>query len=145
MKTDLQIKNIAVASVRRHGMQIETWVRTRLWDNADPAIKSDLSLRCEIASGELPILYSYIDTGNWTLVTTRRVWYPVDQQTGSVLVRDIAEHRAGNFKGHGGQTVQKMAISAKDGGIHFCPFETGLPSMGPIYAIRTLCLITGYD
>jgi hypothetical protein len=139
MKSDQSIKNIVVASIRRHSMDMNTWVRTRLWDEGDPVLKQELSSICDIAADELPILYSYIDQSNWTLVTTRRVWHSWGGLLGSVAASEVVEHRAGNFKGYGGQASEVMIISARNSGTHHCPFETGKPSMGAIYAVRTVC------
>ena len=142
MKTDQRIKDIVVAAIHRHSMGIDSWVRTRLWDSGDPLVKKELSRSCELAPVELPILYSYIDAENWTLVTTRRVWYSVGRQIGSVTASDVTKHRLGDFKGHGKQEAERMVISSQDGRAHYCPFETGKPSMGTIYAIMTLCQVT---
>jgi hypothetical protein len=139
MKSDQSIKNIVVAAIRRHSMDMETWVRTRLWDEGDFILKQELSSVCDFAADELPILYSYVDQSNWTLVTTRRVWHSSGGETGSVEASEVVEHRAGNFKGYGGQASEVMIISARDSEIHRCPFETGKPSMGAIYAVSTLC------
>lgn len=138
MKSDQSIKNIVVAAIRRHSMGMDTWVRTRLWEEGDPILKQELPSICDIAVDELPILYSYIDQSNWTLVTTRRVWHSCGGLIGSVAASEVVEHRAGNFKGYGGQASEVMIISARDGEVHRCPFETGKPSMGAIYAVRTL-------
>jgi hypothetical protein len=138
MKTDQSIKGIVVAAIRRTGMDMDTWVGTRLWESGDPVILKELLLSCDLAPKELPILYSYIHPATWTLVTTRRIWYSAEGHAGSVAVSDITAHDAGNFKGYGSQTVERMTIASQDGAVHYCPFETGKPSMGIIYAIMTL-------
>lgn len=139
MKTDQSIKGIVVAAIRRHSMDIDTWIHTRLWESGDPVLKNDLSHVCEFVEGELPILYSYINPPNWTLVTTRHIWYSEERQVNSVVASDIRNHSAGNFKGYGKKVAEKMVITTQAGSIHYCPFETGRPSMGIIYAIMTLC------
>src|SRR5712692_2201173 len=110
MKNDQSIKGIVVAAIRRHSMDMDAWTRTRLWDSSDPALKEELSLACELLEGELPILYSYIDSANWTLVTTRRIWYAVEHHMGSVAASDITDCRAGNFKGYGKLEVERMVL-----------------------------------
>ena len=139
MKSDQSIKNIVVASIRRYAMDMETWVSTRLWDEGDQILKQELTSTCHTAVDELPILYSYIDQSNWTLVTTRRIWHSSGGRVGSVAASEVVGHQSGNFKGYGEQASEVMIISACDGEIHRCPFETGKPSMGTIYAVRTLC------
>ncbi|MGE0130313.1 MAG: hypothetical protein AB7U82_19715 [Blastocatellales bacterium] len=139
MKSDQSIKGIVAAAIRRKSLDMDSWVGTRLWDSGDPAIKKELSLACELDPDELPILYSYIAPANWTLVTTRRIWYSVECQIGSATASDVTKHDLGNFKGYRNQKVEMMVISSRDGRVHHCPFETGKPSMGTIYAILTLC------
>jgi hypothetical protein len=82
LKTDEYIKEIVVAVIRRHSIGMDTWVGTRLWDHGDREIKTALAAACDLLSVEQPILYSYIDSANWTLVTTRRIWCAVDERDG---------------------------------------------------------------
>jgi hypothetical protein len=139
MKADPSIKNIVVAAIQRHSMNMDVWMFTRLWDDGDSSVKEELSLACNFAIGELPILYSRLDSINWTLVTSRRIWYSVNSIVGSVVASSVNRHQAGNFKGHGGQAVETMIIHSRDSETHRCPFETGMASMGTIYAVQTLC------
>jgi hypothetical protein len=138
MKTDEYIKSIVSASIRRHSMELSTWVLTRLWDAGDPDIKDELQRRTQLAPGEQPIVYSSCDPKNWTLVTTRRFWYCDEGHTGSIAVSDVASSEPGNFKGYGRQMVERMVLTSREGIVHRCPYETGKPSMATIYAVRTL-------
>ena len=142
MKSDLAIKGIVSAAICRSSIEMESWTRTRLWDDADPALKAELTLACPIADGELAILYSHIDVSNWTLVTTRRVCYSYEGQIGSVAAADMVGHDLHNFKGYGGQKIEQLEVRSRDGRSHFCPFETGKASMGTIKAVMTLHQIT---
>jgi hypothetical protein len=139
MRTDQSIKNIVVAAICRHSMDMNTWTHTQLWDEGDSIPKAKLSLACNVGLDELPIIYFYIDPANWTLITTRQIYYAVDNQVSSVAVSNVVSHKVSNFKGYSEQKVQRMEIHSQDRGIHYCPFETGKASMGPIYALRTLC------
>jgi hypothetical protein len=141
MKTDQSIKDIVIAAIRRKGMEMDTWAHTRLWDEADPAIRAELLRECSLGTGELPILYSYINATTWSLVSTRRVWHRNGDCVGSVAAADVIASDAGNFKGYGKQESEDMVIRSKDGATHHCPFETGKPSMGMLYAVSTLCQI----
>ncbi|UBF28966.1 hypothetical protein K9N68_14665 [Kovacikia minuta CCNUW1] len=138
MKTDQNIKDIVVAAICRHSMDMNTWTHTQLWDEGDAILKTKLSHVCKVEAGELPILYSYIDPANWTLFTTRRIWYATEEQLGSVVVSEIVTYGFGNFKGYSEQKVERMEIHSRNTEIHYCPFETGKASMGSIYAVRTL-------
>ena len=142
MKSDQSKKDIVRAAIQRHVRNLESWRCTRLWDEGDPALKAELTAAHPLADGELAILYSYIDPANWTLVTTQRIRYSTEGQVGSVAPSDVLSHHPHNFKGYGGQEVEHLEVRSRDGRSHHCPFETGIASMGTIYAVRTLCQIT---
>jgi hypothetical protein len=76
---------------------------------------------------------------NWTFVTTRKIWASNGGVVDSVAATEVVDQRLGNFKGYGNQSVERIKLTAKDGVVRWCHFETGEPSMGTIYAIRTLC------
>jgi hypothetical protein len=142
MKTDRYIKDVVVAAIRRHSMDMDAWPGTRLWDEGESELKSGFSLACELSLGELPILYSYVDPANWTLVTTRRIWSSGGGQVAYMAASDVIEHRAGNFKGFGMQTSERMQLISRTGETHYCPFGTGKQSMGAIHAVRTLVTLS---
>lgn len=119
-------------------MNMDSWAQTRLWDEGDPGIKAEIAAQCRLADDELPILYSYIDPHNWTLFSTRSVYYINESDFGYFLAAEIEQHSAGNFKGYGNQSVERMRITTRDGQVHNCPFETGKQSMGSIYALMTI-------
>jgi hypothetical protein len=138
MKTDEEIKSIVSASIRRHSRELSTWVLTRLWDAGDPYIKEELQRWTQLTADEQPIVYSCCDPKNWTLVTTRRVWYCDEGHVGSIAVPDIASSEYGNFKGTAEQMVERMVLTSHEGVVHRCPYETGKPAMATVYAVRTL-------
>jgi hypothetical protein len=138
MKRDESIKNIVIASIRRHSMDMNSWTHTRLWEEGDPEKKAEIATKCRLNADELPILYSYIDPQNWTLFSTRSVSYSNEGKFGHVVAVEIGQHSARNFKGYSKQCVERMRITTKDGQVHNCPFATGKESMGPIDAIMTI-------
>jgi hypothetical protein len=139
MKSDHSIKNIVTAAIRRKSIEPHTWLRTSLWDEGDPAFISLLSRNCSFEPEELPILYSFIDVDSWTVFTTRAVWYSNEGNSGIARVAAGTCYEFGNFKGLRGEATATMRLTTPDGGIHLCRYETGKASMGPVYAIRTLC------
>jgi hypothetical protein len=142
MKTDQRIKNIVVAAIRRASMDMSTWVHTRLWDEGDLSLEADLCRSCHWESSELPILYLFVDETNWTVITTRRIVYSVNGDIDSVRGSHVVRYWWGNFKGYGGQIVEQATLRTEGDEEHHCLFETGAPSMGSIYAIRTMCQLT---
>ena len=141
LKNDEYIKEIVAASIRRHGHDMAKWVGTRLWDQGDCQLKTKLSAACDLDSVEQPILYSYIDSANWTLVTTRRIWSAADGRVNSVAASDVIETKWGKFKGYH-ETSERLQLRGRNGETYYRPYETGDPSMGTIYAIRTLRQVT---
>jgi hypothetical protein len=138
VKTDEFIEKIVVASIRRHAMDLDLWAHTKLWQDAAAGCRDDLSTRCPLLPRELPILYSYRDREHWTFVTTRRIWHCDGGPAEALSISDVRDHTAGNFKGHAGQAWERMTITLWDDSVHKCPYETGKPSMGIVYAVRTL-------
>jgi hypothetical protein len=142
MKSDHRNKNIVTAAIRRKGMEIETWTGTRLWDDGDRQVVDLLSNSCSFAENELPILYSFIDLKTWTVFTTQAVWYMNEGRSGVVRITNIAQYDFGAFKGLRGEATETLQIVDSEGDIHRCQYETGKPSMGSVYALMTLCVIT---
>lgn len=142
MKTDEQIKKIVTASIRRHSMDINTWKHTRFWDEGEIELNTELFQKCNFDENELPIIYSYIDSSNWTMFTTKAVQFSDEKLFNKIKVTDIKNYKFGNFKGISNQTVEKMIIETKNNEIYKCPFETGRASMGSVYALRTLIQIS---
>jgi hypothetical protein len=138
MKSDTQIKLLVEASIRRHGMHMATWSNTRLWDEGDPGVRHTLQQRCVLEDGELQILYSYPNAAQWTLFTTRRVFAFENGEVRSMTTREIDRADYGNFKGHRDQHLEWAVLTSRDGREQRCPYETGYPSMGTVYAIGTL-------
>lgn len=145
MKTDAYIKDIVVAAIRRKGANIDEWLETRLWDQGDSDLKARLMLSCQLESEELPILYSYVDAKNWTLVTTRRIWCAADDRIRFVAASDVT--RAGIFKGLGQPASRRMQLpprsgemllSSRSGENYYCPYNTGPQSIVTLYAVTTL-------
>jgi hypothetical protein len=42
MKTDEQIKKIVIASIRRHSINLETWKNTKIWDEGEIEVNSQI-------------------------------------------------------------------------------------------------------
>ena len=142
MRTDAYIKDIVVAAVRRHSVNMDAWLGTRLWDQGGSYVKAMLSHACELDAGEMALLYAYVAPDEWTLVTTRRIWASADGHVSFVTASDVANFRAGNFKGWGHQIFERMELSSRSGRTLRCPYNTGGESMGALYAIMTLVKIS---
>jgi len=141
MKTDEQIKKIVTAAIRRKGINLESWEYTRIWDEGKIEINSELFKKCEFEEGELPILYSFIDSFNWTLFTTRAILFQNSGEYKKITLSEVKDYKLGNFKGHNNQSTEVMIVKTNDEKVHKLKYETGKQSMGAVYTIQTLLQI----
>lgn len=142
MKTDEQIKKIVFAAIRRKSMDIETWKHTRIWDEGEIEINSELFKSCQFENNELPILYSYFDSSNWMLFATKSIQYSNKGLFKKIKICDIKNYDLGNFKGYSDQLIETISIETEDKLSHKCLYETGKASTGSIYALMTLLQIS---
>jgi hypothetical protein len=136
-KPDSTIRSLVVAAIRRHRKDLQAWAETRLWDDASPDDRAWLS-DVSFEAGELPILYSVVGPGEWTLFTTRAVEFSSAGHRGRLPLDAVERVTAGNFKGYGRQHTEHLALHTKAGGLYRCPYRTGPESMGTLAAINTL-------
>src|SRR5688572_2075672 len=72
-KKDEAIKNLVTASIRRHSMNLESWERTKLWDNLNEAIQSTMAESIDVEDGELGVIAYFESRDYWYVLTTRSV------------------------------------------------------------------------
>ncbi|MFN8397829.1 MAG: hypothetical protein U0176_24635 [Bacteroidia bacterium] len=130
MKTDQSIQSIALASVRRHSMDMETWTRTAI-SQALLMPSTDTSI------GELPVVQLILDEFNWTQVTTRRVVGAIDGEIREVEFRELENCRWGFFKDPNSDRT-RMQLKGRLGTQLEFWIETGKPSMAMIYAVMPI-------
>lgn len=140
VKTDQSIKRIVEAAIRRHSIEPATWRSTRLWDEGEPDVQVALWKACQFEDQELPILYACVGSATWALFTTRALHYTNGGAIGRVPIREIEDYELGHFKAPG-ERVARLTVTTRNGETHSCSYETGKPSMGPLYALMTLCSI----
>ena len=127
---DQDAYHIAVASIRRSAMAIGTWKHTVIGE-LHPAIVP----HCELRPGELPIASGFFTAESWWVITTRRI---VSRHGGALVALD-PRHGVhpdfGDLKGRrpGHLTEIATVVSARGGDTLRFEFETGAPSMAPIY------------
>ncbi len=138
MNEDEKIQDIAVAMIRRHSMNPEEWRYTSIG-----ALRSDIGQQLPLSPGELVLVSAFFSEESWYVFTTQRI---VSKFEGSVALLD--PHRGidsefGNFKGYprGNNTLLGSIATAtatlKNSGSRLrLEFETGKPSMAPIYATK---------
>ena len=130
MKTDSSIKDISLAAIRRHSIDIEKWAKTNI-------SVSDFPLEILSIEAELPVVYFNADKDNWTLVTTRRVIGQIKSAKSEINFVDLDNYTWGLFKN---KNFDKTTFRLTDiyGEQFDFLMETGNPSMAIIYSIRTI-------
>lgn len=143
-KPDESIYNIVVASIKRHSMDIDTWEKTKLWETGEPEIKGQIFTQIKIEPEEIPILYFWESQDNWTIYTTRAVYFTEQKIIKKIRIENIKDHKfeVAKFKGIGGNQIDFMIITDNKDVTHKISYETGKASMGAIYGIRTLIQIS---
>ena len=70
MKSDRSIRNICIAAIKRHTIEPMDFAFAKIFEmEVVPPFYNKLAA----IDGELPVSQTFIDEGNWTLTTSRRV------------------------------------------------------------------------
>lgn len=134
MTPDEKVKDICLASIRRHSMSPEGWLNTLIGD-LHPEISNDVF---RLSPGEIVLVSCYFSKASWYAITTRRIVGAYYGRRSEILATDIEEQNFGNFKGYGGMEREVMTIRSADSPENRFEFEAGNASMAPIYALSTL-------
>ena len=134
---------IADASIRRHSMDVGTWLHTVIGE-VHPGIAAQFLLE----PGELCLASGYLSDESWWVISTRRIASRHQGVNASLDPRYGVEYRFGNFKGitegevAGVPGSEIATVTSRNGGpaIQF-EYETGKASMAPIYACRFWALV----
>jgi hypothetical protein len=87
---------------------------------------------------ELPIALTYVDSNNWTLLTTRAIISKIDGLTKHSLSHSVAKWTWGDFKGYKEKPTTLGRLTLNDSSTLDVLTETGKASMIMIYGIMTL-------
>jgi hypothetical protein len=87
---------------------------------------------------ELPIALTYVDSNNWTLLTTRTIISKIAGLTKHSPSRSVAKWTWGDFKGYKENTTTLGRLTLTDSSTLDVLTETGKASMIMIYGIMTL-------
>jgi hypothetical protein len=130
MKNHESIKNIAIASVERHSVDIDQWEKTRI-------AKSQHHSLIERLEDELPVLEFIYNESNWTIITTKRIVGKVDgnqKQIDFSLLDDVVY---GDYKNAKKSTTSFRTTDVYGGFIDFL-MDTEKPSTAFIHSINTI-------
>ncbi len=142
-KSDRSIKKIVTAAIQRKAMAIERWANTRLWDALDEQYRSYIYHAAKFAEDELGILAYYHNKIVWYVITTRGIIWQDGSDLCKIKADEIQSWHFGNFKGKNIDEPEqiRMTLHLSEGRTVYIPYETGKPSMGPIYGIMTLVAV----
>lgn len=136
MKTDDSIKNICIAAIKRHTFKPIDYSLTKILDEG---VIPKLPKGFPIQQGELPISQTFIDTSNWTLITTRRIISCLNNETREAAAGQISTWRWGAvFKNDKISPFSTGEIILDNGEVLKIYIESGKASMITIYAVMTL-------
>ncbi len=115
-KSDEIIKKFAVTKIKRASMNIETWERTKLWDDWSDELQRVLEKRACFRNNELGIIAYVGDNNYWYIITTQRVIFADDQKAKSIELNEVEHYDFGDFKGaKGRKPIEKMTLRKKGG------------------------------
>lgn len=87
---------------------------------------------------ELPILQTFIDINNWTLITTRQIISCLDKNTKSTYADKVVSWQWNGFKGYQKQNFTIGRLELENDETLQILIEPGSASMVTIYSIMTL-------
>lgn len=126
---------MAVASVRRHSMDVDAWKWTVIG-----ALHKNMVALCSLGPDELPIASGFFSNESWWVVTTRRIASRHGETSYMLDPRFGIDFSFGNFKGIKpsealrAPSTEVATVTSTKGERACFEFETGRASMAPIYA-----------
>lgn len=134
MKTDLSIKNVSVAALKRSAMNLDKWTRTTICSDSFP-------IKVDNLPDELPVVCFSIDNANWTLVTTKRIIGKIEGEKREIYFDELDDTIWGDFKSEKKEETI-LRTTNFEGETNDFLMETGKPAMGIISSVRTIGRLT---
>ncbi|HAB53406.1 MAG TPA: hypothetical protein DCE80_14745 [Ignavibacteriales bacterium] len=130
MKSHESIKNTAIASIKRHSIDINQWDNTKI-------ILSDYLQFIDRLDNELPITEFILNNSNWTIITTKRIVGQIDGKQNQIEFIDLDDVIYGDYKNIKIKTTIFRTIDIQGDSLDFL-METGKPSIAFIYSINPI-------
>ena len=130
MKSHDSIKNITIAAIKRHSIDLDKWENTSISFLDFPA-------QIERLDSELPILSFALTNSDWTIITTRRIIGKISNAYMQIDFNELDNVVYGDYK----NTKKCTTIfRTTDFPGESCDFimETGKPSIAFLYSINTI-------
>ena len=135
-KTDKSIHNISIASIKRSTFKPYDYKWTKFYESNSEFTYSGLKL--ELIEDELIICSTFIDSENYSILTTQKLITNENgiENTGNVIGATLKPY--GDFKGIDGKALTFGIVQLENGTELKYFIETGKASMIMIHGIRTL-------
>lgn len=137
MSADESVLKVVSAAIQRKSMDYDSWQYTKFWDDLEPQTRQLLNDQFILEADELPILAVMVDAENWTIFSSRFIYYSHEGIKSQASAREIEKLHPGDFK-RSLDSIGFMKVQMKDGAVHSIIYEVGKPSMGAICAVQTL-------
>lgn len=136
-KTDISIKNISIASIKRHTIPPIDFDFSTIYEDEEQIDNEKIREQIELDKNEELICSSIINDSVWSILTSRRII--TLEGVGKVQheLKGLIQRNAGDFKGWSKQKYTKGFLQFDDGKIIPYFIETGNASMIMIYGIDT--------
>jgi hypothetical protein len=138
-KSDESIRNICVASIKRHTIRPIDYPLTKVFESQVLAdIDNIISSAFRHLENELPIALIKVDNNNWTLLTTRQIISNINGEIKQALKEVVTHWKWNDFKDNKNQSTTLGQLTLNGNATIDILIETGKASMIMIYGIMTL-------
>lgn len=134
-KTDKSIKNITIASIKRHTIKPFDFKYSKVYENTNIIGYKCINNLIEMAKNEEVICTTIISELIWSILTTRRIITLEGEGLEEHILSGLSNRDFGDFKGYSKQEYTKGLLVFDDGEIIPLFIETGRASMIMIYGI----------
>ncbi|NMH89018.1 hypothetical protein [Flavivirga algicola] len=136
-KTDISIKNITIASIKRHTTQPFDFKYSDIYENDKVILNERVGNQINFEDGEELICSTIINDSIWSVLTTRRIITLEGVGKVEHYLSGLKRRDAGDFKGYSKQEYTKGFLHFDDDKIIPYFIETGKASMIMIYGVNT--------
>lgn len=142
-KTDESIRKICIASIKRHTIKPINYPLTSIFETQPlKGFNNTIATAFEHEEGELPIVMTFVDNDNWTLLTTKKIISRIKGDINHASATSITSWKFNDFKGFKDKPITYGYLLLEDATKLDIIIETGAPSMMMIYGIMTLTQLT---
>jgi len=136
-KTDISIKNITIASIKRHTIKPFDFKYSHIYENEKTILNEKVNHQISLEDGEELICSTIVNNSIWSVLTSRKIITLEGVRKTEHYLSGLKKRDAGDFKGYSKQEYTKGFLHFDDDKIIPYFIETGKASMIMIYGIDT--------